>query len=56
MAARVLEARNFPLARLAHDLDLLAATVTEHHPEESALHALLLGGGGFARSHDTSLR
>ena len=53
--ARVLEARDFPLERLARDLDLLAATVARHHADESALHARLLSGAAFVRSRDTFL-
>lgn len=53
--ARVLEARDFPLARLARDLDLLAATVLRHHPDESGLHARVLAGATFVRSRDTFL-
>lgn len=51
--ASVLEARDFPLARLARDLELLAGTVTHHHPEEPALSARILAGAAFVRDHDT---
>ena len=48
--ARVLEARDFPLARLAHDLEILAATVAREHAGEPALHARLLAGAELVRS------
>ena len=53
--ARVLEARTFPLARLARDLDLLAETVARHHPDETELQERLLSGGSFLRSRETFL-
>jgi hypothetical protein len=53
--ARVLEARGFPLARFARDLDILAATVALRHPGEPDLHARLLGGAAFVRSRSTFL-
>ena len=53
--ARVLEARDFPLDRLARNLDLLAETVARHHPDESELHKRLLAGGSFVRSRESFL-
>ena len=53
--ARILEARDFPLARLARDLELLADTVTRHHPDEPALSARIFAGASFVRSHGTFL-
>jgi len=54
--ARVLESRDFPLARLARDLDLLAATLTWHHPDEPELHARLRSGAEFVRSGRASVQ
>ena len=51
--ARVLETRGFPLARLARNLEILAATVARVHPEERALHARLLAGSELVRSRGT---
>ena len=50
---RVLEAREFPLARLARDLEILAATVAREHPDEQALHARLLAGAELVRSRES---
>ncbi len=48
--ARVLEARDFPLARLARDLEILADTVVRRHPEERVLPVRLLSGAAFVCS------
>jgi len=53
--ARVLEARDFPLDRLARNLDLLAAALLHHHRDDSALHERVLQGAGFVRAHKTFL-
>jgi hypothetical protein len=51
--ARVLEARDFPLPRLARSLELLADTVLRHHPGEDALATRLRDGATFVRSRPT---
>ena len=53
--ARVLEARGFPLERLARNLVLLAGVVAQHHPDETDLHARLLTGADTVRSRHTFL-
>ena len=53
--ARVLEARDFPLARLARDLELLAEVVSRLYPEETALAARLRDAAALVRSRETFL-
>lgn len=53
--ARVLEARGFPLERLARNLVLLADVVAQHHADEADLHARLLAGANTVRSRRTFL-
>jgi hypothetical protein len=55
--ARVLEARNFPLARLARDLDLAADVTAERVEAVSGkeLSAVLLEAAAFVRSRSTFL-
>jgi hypothetical protein len=48
--ARILEARDFPLDRLARHLELLAETVLRTHPVERSLCEQLRGGAAFMRS------
>jgi hypothetical protein len=48
--ARILEARDFPLDRLARHLELLAEAVLRTHPEERPLSEQLRGGAAFVRS------
>jgi len=52
--AGVLDARDFPLPRLARDLDLLANAVARSHPSESDLHARLAEGAAFVRTRSGS--
>lgn len=54
--ARVLESRDFPVDRLARDLELAAEVVGEQLGEQGApLAASLAGGGRFVRSRETFL-
>lgn len=53
--ARVLEARDFPLDRLARNLELVAGTVAEHHPGEPELRARLRAGAELVRSRTSFL-
>jgi len=53
--ARVLESRDFPLARLVRDLELLAAATAQRHPDEADLHTRLLTGAEFVRSRNSFL-
>ena len=48
--ARVLEARDFPLDRLARSLELCAETIERRHPNELALAERLRDGAMFVRS------
>jgi hypothetical protein len=50
--ARVLEARSFPLDRLARDLDIAAEVVRDRHP---GLAEELAGGAAFVRSRESFL-
>ena len=50
--ARVLEARSFPLDRLARDLDIAAEVVRDRHP---GLADELAGGAAFVRSRGSFL-
>jgi hypothetical protein len=45
--ARVLEARGFPLVRLARDLDLLAGAVREEYPDQAEVAERLDSGSAF---------
>ena len=54
--ARILEARDFPLDRLARSLELCAQTIARCHPDEKALIERLGEGAGFVRSRPTFLR
>lgn len=51
--ARVLEARDFPLDRLARSLELCAETIERRHPNEQALLERLREGARFVRSQPT---
>ena len=53
--ARVLEAREFPLDRLARDLDIAAAVVGEQVPGAEAVAAALTGAAEMVRSRPTFL-
>jgi len=53
--AKVLEARGFPLDRLARDLDLAAAVVRERVPSGAAVAAALSGAADIVRSRPTFL-
>jgi hypothetical protein len=53
--ARVLEARDFPLGRLARCLELLAQAVRDHLPDEPEVAARLDGGAAFVASRPTFL-
>ena len=55
--ARVLEARDFPLDRLARNLDIGAEVAREQigGARGERLAAVLAGGGGFVRSQETFL-
>jgi hypothetical protein len=53
--ARVLEAREFPLPRLARGLELLATTVRERLPEEPEVAARLDAGAAFVGSRTSFL-
>ena len=54
--ARVLEARDFPLDRLARDLELAAAVAKEQLDEPArGIAAQLMGGAAFVRSRETFL-
>jgi hypothetical protein len=54
--ARILERRDFPLARLARSLELCAQTIARCHSDESALIERLSEGAGFVRSRPTFLQ
>jgi hypothetical protein len=49
--ARVLEARDFPLARLARCLELLAQTTRETVPDEPQIAARVDSGAAYISSH-----
>ena len=53
--AKVLEAREFPLDRLARDLDIAAAVVRERVPSGDAVAAALSGAAAMVRSRPTFL-
>ncbi len=53
--ARVLEARDFPLERLARCLELLAEAVRDSLPDEPEIAGRLHGGAGFVASRPTFL-
>jgi hypothetical protein len=53
--ARVLEAREFPLERLARNLELLAAALVTHHPNVPELQERLLQGSAYVRARKTFL-
>jgi hypothetical protein len=53
--AKVLEAREFPLDRLARDLDIAAAVVGEQVRGAGAVAAALSGAAGMVRSRPTFL-
>lgn len=53
--ARVLEARTFPLPRLARNLELLSATVRDVHPEQVELTEVLRNGAVFVGAHGSFL-
>jgi hypothetical protein len=53
--ATVLEARDFPLDRLARDLDLAAAVVAERLPAGAAVADALAGAAHMVRSRETFL-
>lgn len=53
--ARVLEARDFPLARLARCLELLAQTTRETLPEEPQIAARVASGASYISSHGSFL-
>lgn len=53
--AKVLEARAFPLDRLARDLDIAAAVVRERVPTGDAVAAALSGAAEMVRSRPTFL-
>jgi hypothetical protein len=53
--ARILEARDFPLERLARSLELHAATVLRAHPDERQLSKRLRHGAAYIRSQPTFL-
>jgi hypothetical protein len=53
--AKVLEAREFPLDRLAHDLDIAAVVVGERVPRGDAVAAALTGAAAMVRSRSTFL-
>jgi hypothetical protein len=53
--AKVLEARDFPLDRLARDLDIAAAVVGEQVPGADAVAAALTGAAEMIRSRPTFL-
>jgi hypothetical protein len=53
--AKVLEAREFPLDRLARDLDIAAAVVGERVPSGAAVAAALTGAAAMVRSRPTFL-
>ena len=54
--ARILEAREFPLDRLARSLELCAQTIDYRHSDEDALIDRLLDGAKLVRSRRTFLR
>jgi len=51
--ARILEARDFPLDRLARHLELLAETVLRSHPAEQSLSDELRRGAAVVRSRSS---
>lgn len=53
--ARILEARDFPLARLARCLELLAQTTRESVPDLPQIAARVQHGADFIASHETFL-
>jgi hypothetical protein len=53
--AKVLEARDFPLERLARDLDIAAAVVGERVPAGEAVARALTGAAAMVRSRATFL-
>ena len=53
--ARVLEARDFPPARLARGLELLADVVRSRLPDEPEVAARLDGGASFVSSRSSFL-
>jgi hypothetical protein len=53
--ARVLEARDFPIARLARCLELLAQVVRDTVPDETEVAAQLDAGAAFVSSHASFL-
>ena len=53
--ARILESRDFPLDRLARDLELLSDVALRLHPEEPALTTRLREGAALVRSRETFL-
>jgi hypothetical protein len=53
--ARVLEARDFPLERLARCLELLAQTTRETVPDEPQIAARVDSGASYISSHGTFL-
>jgi len=53
--AKVLEAREFPLDRLARDLDIAAAVVGERVPAGEAVARALTGAAAMVRSRPTFL-
>jgi HEAT repeat protein len=53
--AKILEAREFPLDRLARDLDIAAVVVGERVPRGDAVAAALTGAAAMVRSRSTFL-
>ena len=53
--ARVLEARDFPLPRLARCLELLAQNTRESVPDEPQIAARVQHGADFVASHESFL-
>jgi len=53
--ARVLEARDFPLPRLARCLELLAQTTRETVPDEPQIAARVDSGASYISSHESFL-
>jgi len=53
--AKVLEARKFPLDRLARDLDIAAAVIRERVPAADAAATVLSGAAAMVRSRPTFL-
>jgi hypothetical protein len=54
--ARILEARDFPLDRLARSLEPCAQTTARCHPDENALTERLSEGARFVGSRPTFLQ